>query len=142
MSAIDIKQLTEGHLNGTRVWVCHFNQPDLLKKPLRNVPPTEMLVVSNGNLPENKKIYYSTCHLRPLSKKGLPTSRIVPIFDNTGFRGYTGTPLHVFDNKEECIKQWHRDLDVVRAKIDHEIEVAAKVWEDRLASHRELYVDE
>lgn len=139
---VDLKQVTDGQLNGARVWVCQYNQPDLYKKPLRNMPPTEMMVVSNEALPKNKKIYYSASHLSPLNKKGEPLSRVVSIFDNTGFRGRTGDSLHIFTNREACVKQWHADLKAVDTQIEEQIKSATKMWQDRLDKHRELYVDE
>ncbi len=141
MSRLDIKDVTSGQLNGTRVWVCQFNQPDLDKKPLRKVAPTEMLIVSNDELPAGKTIYYSGCHLRPLNKKGEPLSRIVPIFDNTGFRGRTGAPLHMFTSRDDCVQQWHDDLEAVGSRIEEQVRLATQVWRDRLADHKELYIN-
>ncbi len=141
-SIVDLKLVVSGDLNGTRVWVCQYNQPDLDKKPLRNVPPTEMVIVSNDELPPNKTIYYSGSHLRPLNKKGEPTSRIVPVFDNTGFRGRTGTPLHILTNREACIAQWNADLEAVGTRIEARVQNAMQTWKDRLSTHKELYVNE
>lgn len=142
MSQLDIKEVTSGKHDGKRVWVCQFNQPDLDKKPLRKVAPTEMLIVSNDELPADKTIYYSGSHLRPLNKKGAALSRIVPIFDNTGFRGRTGAPLHIFTSFEDCVAQWHRDLELVSARIEEQVQVASQRWRDRLAAHKELYINE
>ena len=103
---ISTTEVRDGKHNDRTVWICHYNQPDLSKKPLRNISPTKCLIVSNDELPKNKTVYYSHSHFRPLNAKGKPLSRIISPVDNTGFRTRCGNELFVFDNEHECIEEW------------------------------------
>jgi len=94
-----------------KVKMCHYLRPDLAKKALRNVPPTEVKVFSNDDLPKNKTVYYSKCHFRPVSKSGKITSRIISPVDNTGFRQRPGNPLFIFNNERECQVEWNKQID-------------------------------
>lgn len=126
------KKIQNGELDGKTVWVCHYLQPDLNKKPLRNLPPTECLVVSNDELPKNKTVYYSKSHLRPLNKKGEPTSKILSPIDNTGFRSRQGNPVNSFLDGIECVKKWNDELQDVYDRLKKEKEVAEKVIQDKM----------
>jgi len=125
---IEIEKITKGELDGEIVWVCHYNRPDMQKKALRNVPPTKVIVKSNDQLPKNKRVYYSESHFSPLNKKNKPLARIIPPFDNTGFRSRTGTPLCAFDNKEECVAAWNDQLLAHVQVLDVLIADAAECW--------------
>lgn len=104
---IDIKQIANGSMNGKIVWVCDLRYNNYNEKPIRNVPPTEVVVVDN----QGKKVYYSHSHFRTLKKDGTPSSKVIKPFDNTGFRSYTGVPINVFDNKEECVAKYKEQLN-------------------------------
>lgn len=133
--------LTEEVRNGTHdgkiVWVCHYNRPDLNKKPMRNIPPTKCMVVSNDELPAKKTVYYSKSHYRPLGKSGEPTSKIISPVDNTGYRGYCGNMLFTFESEKDCIEEWNeqvnnvyerwgRELDSYRRRIESEMEILSE----------------
>ena len=32
-------------------------------------------------------------------------------YDNTGFRSFTGNPVYIFDNEQECIDKWNSLID-------------------------------
>ncbi len=125
---IDISTIQNGTWDGRHVWVCHYNRPDLQKKPLRNLPPTKVLVVSNDDLPDNKTVYYSQSHFRPFNKKGVPKAQIISPVDNTGFRSRQGNPVHVFDNEQDCIDSWNDQIDEHIIQVDIRIENAANYW--------------
>jgi hypothetical protein len=95
------KEISEGKHNGKTVWVTDYRIPTIGEKPIRVVPPTKVLIRSNTEIKE--KVYYSESHFAPLNKAGLPTSKIIKLFDNTGYRSFPGTPLHVFDTEAEAI---------------------------------------
>jgi len=106
---------------GQKVWICDYRQPDLDKKAIRHVPPTEVFIVSNAENTTNKRIYYSETHFRPIGKNGEPSSKMIGIFDNTGYRSFAGTPLHVFDNKDECVEFYNDQADKIISAIDDKI---------------------
>ncbi len=120
---IDIKEISHGSSwNGKMVWICDYRRPDLDKKPIRHVEPTQVLVRSNTELPDNKRIYYSENHFVKLNAKGLPTSNIIPVFDNTGYRSNSGVPLMAFDNEEECNAAYCEQSDQIIKELDKKIE--------------------
>ena len=110
---ISTDEVTDGSLDGERVWICDYRRQDPLKKAQRSVPPTLVEVVSNELLPANKTIYYSESHFRPVSSKGVVLSKVIPLYDNTGYRSYAGIPLNVFDNYEECVAHYNLQVNVV-----------------------------
>lgn len=119
---LDIKVVKElGPHVGKKVWICDYRQPDLDKKAARHVPPTEVFIVSNTENPPPKTIYYSDTHFRSLTKTGEPSSKVIGIFDNTGYRAYPGIPLHVFDNKEECVEFYNEQADKIISALDDKI---------------------
>lgn len=125
---LNVEDLKNGKLDGQKVWVCHYNQPDLDKKPLRNLPPTEVLICPNSDLPENKRIYYSESHMRPVGKNGQTTSKILSPVDNTGWRSNPGNPVYVFDNEAECIQEWNAQLNAHMKRVDVQIQTATQYW--------------
>lgn len=116
---LDIKVIKElGPHVGKKVWICDYRQPDLDKKAIRHVPPTEVFIVSNTENPPSKPIHYSATHFRTLTKNGEASSKVIGIFDNTGYRSFSGTPVHVFDNKEECVEFYNDQADKIIGLID------------------------
>lgn len=109
---IDVKEIANGSYNGKKVFICDYRVPDLDKKPIRSVEPTEVLVRDNDET--KKRIYYSNSHFVSLKKNGEPSSKVIGLYDNTGFRSYTGEPVKVFDNLAECEAQWNDDLKFVQ----------------------------
>lgn len=111
---IEAQSIMNGNCVGNTVWICHYLRPDLGKKPLRNLPPTKVIVCSNDELPSNKTIYYSKNHFRPFLKSGEPSSsKFISPVDNTGFRQRSGNTLFVFNNENECDVEWNKQIDEV-----------------------------
>lgn len=111
---IDPKEIANGSYDGKKVFICDYRVPDLNKKPIRSVEPTEVMVMDNEQT--KKRIYYSQSHFVALKKNGEPSSKVIPLYDNTGFRSYTGEPVKVFDNITECEAQWNSDLKSVQER--------------------------
>lgn len=118
---LSVNAIRDGQHLGETVWICHYNQPDLDKKPLRSVPPTKVLIRDIAELPSNKKVYYSVTFFSPFNSNGSVSSKVISPVDNTGFRSRSGNPLHVFDNEADCITQWNSDLDEHIARYDAKI---------------------
>ncbi len=125
---VDIRVIRDGNFNGNIVWICHYHRPDLDKKPLRNVPPTRVVVCNNDDLPNGKSVYYSESHFRPLNAKNKPTAKIISPVDNTGYRSRAGTPLHVFTSQAECIAAWNNQLAEHERRVDERIATATDYW--------------
>ena len=125
---IETKDIRDGKHVGEVVWLCHYLHPDLNKKPLRNIPPTKVLVRSNEELPKNKRVYYSETHFSPIKKDGSPKATVISPVDNTGYRAYCGNELNVFTEKDECVEQWEKDVKNVCASLHEEELNAADRW--------------
>lgn len=110
---IETKEVREGLHDGKTVWICHYNQPSLDKKPLRHVKPTRCLVCPNEELPKNKRVYYSKSHFRPLNVIGNKLSNVLSPVDNTGYRSSIGNELFVFDNEQECVECYNSQVSAV-----------------------------
>ena len=106
----NIKNITTGGMNGKIVYISHFNKPDFDKKPIRNLSPRKVIILSNSELPKNKKIYYSESHFRAVNKAEKVLSTVYPVFDNTGDRARTGEPVNVYSTIEECILDYNCDV--------------------------------
>ncbi len=128
---IDAKDVRNGSHLGLTVWVCHYLRPDLDKKPLRNIPPTKCVIVSNDELPKNKTVYYSKSHFVPIGKDGKRKSTVISPVDNTGYRMRPGNELNVFDNEQECIDQWHEELKIVIDSLDDKIANSQARWQEQ-----------
>jgi hypothetical protein len=117
---IETKSIREGARIGEIVWICDYRQPDISIKPIRHVPPTKVIIVSNDELPKNKTVYYSATHFAPLSKKGEPLKKIISPVDNTGYRTRSGDEVAVFDNEGECIQHYQSQCDAIMAAFEYE----------------------
>lgn len=98
---IETDLIADGKMDGEYVWICDYRLKDPSNKPIRAVKPQKVLVRSNG---ETKKgVYYSDSHFVALKSDGSPTSsKIIGLFDNTGYRSYRGVPVNVFTTEMEC----------------------------------------
>lgn len=86
-----------------KVWVCDYRlNRNILDKAIRHIVPTEVIVVSNNELPKGKRVYYSHYHFRKLKKNGEMSSTIIAPYDNTGYRTYEGVSLNIFLTEKEC----------------------------------------
>lgn len=127
---IKTADIRNGAMVGEIVWICHYHRPDLQKKALRNVPPTQVLIRDNTELPKNKRVYYSQTHFSPINKQEEPLAKVISPVDNTGYRSRHGTELFVFTTEEECIAEWNRQIKAHCERIDVMIANAAQIWVD------------
>ncbi|WP_440110007.1 hypothetical protein [Paenibacillus sp. QZ-Y1] len=91
---------------GEEVWICDYRYNDVDNKPIRHISPKKVVVVSNEDLPKNKRVYYSEFHFRGLRESGKMSNTVIAPYDNTGYRAYAGVPLNIFYDKEERIKHY------------------------------------
>lgn len=111
----------EGKLNyRDKVWICDYRFNDIQEKPIRHLPPQEVAVISNTELPKNKTVYYSEFHFRPLGKKGNVLSSVISPYDNTGYRSYTGVSINIFLDKDECIEHYLNQCYEIKNEISNE----------------------
>lgn len=127
---IDIEKVTSGSMNGEYVWVCGYRQPDLNKKPIRNVPPQKVLVASADSVKGN--VYYSKSVFLKLNKKGEPTKSAIKVFDNTGYRFYTGVSVNVFDNEAECKAKWKDQVSDVIGQLEYKKSIAVLAIQNQI----------
>ena len=125
---LSTEDIRNGKHIGKHIWICHYNRPDMHKKPLRNLPPTEVIIRPVGELPKNKKVYYSEVFFSPLSKKGEPMSKVISPVDNTGYRSYCGNEVYAFNNEKECNNHWNNQLNNHFVRLDELINTAADGW--------------
>jgi hypothetical protein len=125
------KEVRDGMYDGKVVWICHYNQPDLDKKALRNIPPTKAIILKASSLSTNKKIYYSNSYFAPLTKKEEITKKVISPVDNTGYRTFPGNELFVFDDENECVSAWNEQIDVHLKRFTNVILSVEKIWKDK-----------
>lgn len=107
---------------GDKVWICDYRYNDIQEKAIRHVRPQEVVVVSNTELPKNKRVYYSEFHFRPIGKNGKQLSKIIAPYDNTGYRFNTGVSLNIFLSKDECINYYLEQCEKIKEDISLEKE--------------------
>lgn len=119
---MDYKEFMNKHsdLIGQRVWICDYRHNDIANKPIRHVKPTEVIVVSNDDLPSGKVIYYADIHFKPIGKKGTPLKQIIAPYDNTGYRSFTGTSLNIFLTKDECVEHYLKQCEEIKKEVEKE----------------------
>lgn len=86
---------------GMILWACDYRYNDINNKPIRHLKPTQVMVMPKSKT--KRRIYYSDFYLAPIGKSGKPLKKVIPIFDNTGYRGYTGVPVQLFLLEYQCI---------------------------------------
>lgn len=120
---IDIKLLTEedSEYVGKDLWIAEVN-----RKTERGRYVTPQLAQLTPNSEAGKTIYYSSNYFKPYSDKGKLLKKVVAIFDNTGFRSFTGNPISVFDNEAEC-KQWFNEQIqvIIDERTAHRVDLLA-----------------
>jgi len=112
---------------GQKIWICDYRK-ELDKKAIRNVKPTEVYVAGPKDFEAQglePRIYYSQVGFAKLNKKGEPLlKQLIPPFDTTGHRWYTGVGVEAYDNENECIDAYNAQVQVVVAKYEARIQVA------------------
>lgn len=128
---------------GQMVWICDFrlNPTKGADKPIRHIKPTHVEIVSNNELPKGKIVYYSEVHFRPINKNGKRLSKIIPPYDNTGYRSFTGEALNVFTRKEECIEFYKNQCDKAIDILENEKQERINFYTDKISEIRGLYRD-
>lgn len=109
---------------GNRVWICDYRYNDIANKATRHVEPQEVEIFSNESLPKGKTVYYSTIHFKAIGSKGQILSKIIPPFDNTGYRSSTGDAVNVFLTREECVEHYSKQIKEIQLQIEEEREKA------------------
>lgn len=133
---IDAKELTttvSQHL-GSTFWVCDFRIPDLDKKAIRNVKPTKVMLVP---VKEGERVYYSENYFTPVKGKSTP----IKIFDNTGYRSITGTPLNVFTDEAECREFFKNQCLAVEAALQKRIDTVVEALKQQQADIAKIRIE-
>lgn len=133
---IPISDITHGVYSDKIVYICDYRITDRNKKPIRNVSPTEVLVVHKTE--SKKTVYYSDYCFKPLGVNGKPLSKIIMPFDNTGYRSFTGNPVFVFDNMDECVEKWNSMIDEHIQYWENEKLHAIQRIDDRIANFEDM----
>lgn len=107
---------------GDKVWICDYRHRDVSEKAIRHIPPQEVFIVSNEDLPKNKRVYYSDVHFRPVGKGDKPTSKIIGPYDGTGYRMYAGVSLNIFISEKECKKHYKKQCEEVEKLVNDAME--------------------
>lgn len=141
---IDITDLTDSEKYvGQKLWVCDYRK-ELDKKAARHVKPTEVYVAGSkdfGDIGLEPKIYYSRVGLAKLKKDGSPNlKQLVPPFDNTGYRSYAGIGLYVFDNEQECVEMYNKQVQEVLEKYEHELQFVMRRLANEMEEIRNLAI--
>lgn len=103
-------KIHENNVEGHNVYVTDIRVASGGNKFIRNVPPTRVTILSNDKLPVGKTVYYSDFHFVPMKGDKLLKKVIAP-FDNTGYRSFTGTSLHVFEDLKNCTEFYNKQVD-------------------------------
>lgn len=108
-----IKEISEGKHNGKSFWICDLRYLNgYYSKPIRNVPPT-FAEVSDTSDKDN--VYYSDSSF-------FVKSKMIKLYDNTGYRGRTGTALRVFENKEDCVAHYNAQIELAVKSLEKDKE--------------------
>lgn len=112
---------------GQKIWICDYRK-DLDKKAIRHVKPTEVYVAGPEDFEAQgiePKIYYSQVGFAKLNKKGEPLlKQLIPPFDTTGHRWFTGVGVDAYDNENECIDAYNAQVLAVVEKYENHMRTA------------------
>ena len=143
----DIKTIvsTKEH-KGKKFWVCDYRKDSLHKKANRNVPPTEIIVLTDEDFDEAgikvPTVYYSCVAFSVLNKKGEPKySKLIPPYDTTGYRSYPGIGINVFDTEDECIEFYNEQVKVVQTMYENHISTVISSLEYELEEIKKKYIN-
>lgn len=128
---------------GEKIWICDYRK-ELDKKAIRNVKPTEVFVAGHKEFEAEglePKIYYSEVGFAKLNKKGEPLlKQLIPPFDTTGHRWYTGVGVMAFDNENECIDAYNAQVQVVVELYENYMRTAMQNIVAEMQSIKELTI--
>lgn len=101
--------LTKGLENiiGKQVWIfdCRNSEKDILGKPIRNISPTLVQICDVRQV--KKTVYYSPICFQPVGENGRILKKVIPPFDNTGYRSFPGISVRITDSIEEARLGYH-----------------------------------
>ena len=134
----DLKQMDTSYKNienvlGKQFWICDYRlnwAKD--SKPIRNVTPKLVQVVSNDELPKNKHVYHSPIHFKEVNNWKVISTVISP-YDNTGYRAYPGIPVNIFNDREECIEFFKEQCNTAIKEYEEELERRTREIHSRIA---------
>lgn len=92
----------------------------------RIIQPVRAKLVPREEAPKNKTIYYSYNFFKVYKDNGKLDSKVVAVFDNTGFRGYRGNPISIFDNYDEAVTWFNAEIQKVIDERNKQREVLLK----------------
>jgi hypothetical protein len=96
-----IDEITNGLHNGKSFWICDLRYVNgYNRKPARNVKPALAEIRSTK---DREDVYYSDSAF-------FVKSKMIKVFDNTGYRSYRGIPLMVFESEMECKEHYNSQL--------------------------------
>ncbi len=110
-------------------WIVDYRFDDINNKPIRHVTPTEVAVFNVADTPPPKRVYYADYYFKPLGATGKPLAKVIAPYDNTGYRGYTGISVQVFETEKEAKDFYRSQCQII---ID-QIEVAQHEMNRRFA---------
>lgn len=96
----------------------------------RIIQPVRAKLVSKEEAPKNKTIYYSYNFFKVYKPNGKLDSKVVAVFDNTGFRSYRGNPISIFDNYDEAVVWFNKEIQKVIDERNKAREVLLKNHDD------------
>lgn len=123
-----LKNHNDEDIDGNIVFITDIRITEGGNKFIRHIPPQKVMILSNEKHPTKKTIYYSDYHFRKMNGDKVLKQVIAP-FDNTGYRSYSGIPVKVFDNIEDCIKAYNEMIEVASSIYDkriNELEIKKK----------------
>lgn len=100
------KEVADGLHTGKEVWICDLRWNDFNNKPIRDITPKKVIVRPISET--KKRVYYSEIFFSEIKNDKVVSSSVIGLFDNTGYRSYTGVPLNVFTTEAECIKNYKK----------------------------------
>lgn len=115
-----LKQNEGLNIVGENIYICDVRVSEGGNKFIRNIKPTLVIIKPNSELPKGKKVYYSDYHFLEV-KRGKVLKKVIAPFDNTGFRWYAGTSVNVFENYEECVDFYNKQIDEAAQEYDKRI---------------------
>lgn len=143
---IDLKDVVESLSHrGKTYYVCDYRRPDLSKKAARSLAPTQVVVLTNADYEEvgmtPPRVYYSNVALAKVTKNGEPKYKsLVPPFDNTGYRSFTGIGINVFDNMDECVDFYNAQVQAVVDVIEENKKFAVERLQEQIDETKTLII--
>lgn len=143
---LDVENIIDGSMRGQIVYACDYRKPDMNKKAIRNVSPEKCVIYTEQDFEDAGRkwpnVYYSVTVLLPLNKKDEPIwSRPIKVFDNTGYRSYTGVPIEFFDNMEECVEAYNTAVQEVVDRYQQAILAAPLALINEQAEIKKLLIE-